>query len=788
MKNNGWRVYNYLVILLISVVIFMSSNIEVFSKEANKKNILVLNSYHPEDIWANDELNGIKQQLSLADYPIDITVEYMDSKNYSGIEYINKLYDLYHYKYKNRVFDIIICTDNDAFNFMKGYGEKLFPNTPVVFCGVNNFDDSLIEGYKHFTGVAEIIDIERTLDTALKLHPQARKIIVILDATTTGLENRKILNQLVDKYNAQFSFYQGMDLDYVSAMVETLSEDTIVFIASAFKDPKGVHISMADSGSIISSKCSVPLYSCWDFYINNGVVGGLMTSGYVEGENAANLVLKILDGESPSDLPVVKNSKHQYMFDYNKLQQFNIKPSNLPPGSILYNAPNQFYEVPKVYTWAIIYILAGIILILIFVNYKRETTQKALQESDELLRMVINSLHDIICFKDSEGRWIEANTAMLELYKSDRSIIGKTDDELSKLLPEFAHQFSFCKSTDNIAWETKSYSKAEEVFIQPGGEDKIYDVIKIPLFNEDGSKKGLVALGHDITEHKKAESLKKKSEESSRMINELIHYEKIRTDFFANLSHEFRTPLNLIFSALQMIELLEKDQSSNSFSSKLTNYTSIMKQNCFRLLRIVNNLIDITKIDAGYLLLDLKNENIVSIVEEISLSVKDYMENRGLSLVFDTDIEEKIISCDADKIERIVLNLLSNAIKFTESDGKIEVTITDAGDAINISVKDTGIGIPKEKQDLIFEKFMQVDKSLSRNREGSGIGLSLVKSLVELHNGHISVKSEYGQGSEFIITLPAVLTPQPEASLDYTAHTIQNKVDNINIEFSDIYA
>ncbi|MDF2879427.1 MAG: sensor signal transduction histidine kinase, partial [Clostridia bacterium] len=154
---------------------------------------------------------------------------------------------------------------------------------------------------------------------------------------------------------------------------------------------------------------------------------------------------------------------------------------------------------------------------------------------------------------------------------------------------------------------------------------------------------------------------------------------------------------------------------------------------------------------------------------------------------FDTDIEEKIVACDSDKIERIILNLLSNAIKFTKSGGKIEVTLADADDTIKISIKDTGIGIPKEKQNFIFERFIQIDKSLSRNREGSGIGLSLVKSLVELHNGNISVNSVHGQGSEFIIVLPAFVLPQAEVSLDFPSAPIESKIDRINIEFSDIY-
>ena len=192
-------------------------------------------------------------------------------------------------------------------------------------------------------------------------------------------------------------------------------------------------------------------------------------------------------------------------------------------------------------------------------------------------------------------------------------------------------------------------------------------------------------------------------------------------------------------------------------------YIKMMKQNCYRLLRLINNLIDITKIDTGYFHINEINYNIISLIENITLSVADYIENKGMSLIFDTDVEEKIIACDPEKIERIILNLLSNAVKFTPCGGNIIVNIEDNIDNICIRVKDTGRGIPAEKLDSIFERFVQVDKSLARDHEGSGIGLSLVKALVELHGGTISVKSKEGNGTEFIIYIPCKLV-ESEAS------------------------
>ena len=212
-----------------------------------------------------------------------------------------------------------------------------------------------------------------------------------------------------------------------------------------------------------------------------------------------------------------------------------------------------------------------------------------------------------------------------------------------------------------------------------------------------------------------------------------------------------------------------------------------IKQNCYRLIRLIGNLIDITKMDAGYFEVNLQNEDIVKVVEDITLSVAEYVGNKNINLIFDTEFEEKIIACDLEKIERIMLNLLSNAVKFTSANGNIFVNVYEKDCKIFVSVKDTGIGIPEHLQDAIFERFIQADKTTSRNREGSGIGLSLVKSLVELHEGSISLISEYNKGAEFIFELPN-RTVDIEEKQDTNSNCINNEsVERIHIEFSDIY-
>lgn len=275
-------------------------------------------------------------------------------------------------------------------------------------------------------------------------------------------------------------------------------------------------------------------------------------------------------------------------------------------------------------------------------------------------------------------------------------------------------------------------------------------------------------------------------EEDKRLLEESSELEKLRTQFFANITHELRTPLNVILASIQLCKFYsEKEKGQHGVN--MSKHLKTMKQNCYRLMRLVNNLIDTTKIDVGFLEKHASNYNIVKIVEDIIMSIKEFTENKGISLFFEKDTEEKIIACDVDKIERIMLNLISNAIKFTDQGGSIFVKIHDKTDRLEISVRDTGIGIPEDKQSIIFERFVQVEQTLTKNTDGSGIGLAMVKSFVEMHGGTIKAISEFGKGSEFIIDLPVtVMENKKEESFLEEVET-QRRIERINIEFSDIY-
>lgn len=234
--------------------------------------------------------------------------------------------------------------------------------------------------------------------------------------------------------------------------------------------------------------------------------------------------------------------------------------------------------------------------------------------------------------------------------------------------------------------------------------------------------------------------------------------------------------------------MINKNIEKNNIQiNDLKKHTNYIKQNSYRLLRLVNNLIDINKMDIGMYELRCSNKNIINIIEDITLSVADYTKNNKINLIFDTNDEEVITYCDPDKIERIMLNLLSNAIKYTQENGFIKVKINSTKEEIIVSVKDSGVGIPKDKLDVIFDRFGQVDGSFNRKCEGSGIGLSLVKNLVEMHGGEVHVNSKVNEGSEFVFSIPIKLKEENndnECELDRKC----KHVERCDIEFSDIYS
>jgi hypothetical protein len=373
-----------------------------------------------------------------------------------------------------------------------------------------------------------------------------------------------------------------------------------------------------------------------------------------------------------------------------------------------------------------------------------------------------NNKHNFMFILSEDEELLYANKKIKEHYlKSENSDINEIEFILKQKINSIGRKEEIMNSLDkNGVWRG---------IIKNEINNKTIDC-SIQSINMNKNKRAIAINYMDISDEISIEL----------ELEKLKVYDKEKSEFISNISHELRTPLNIFYSTIQ---LLDKFSTKEDLDFKLTyaKYKKTLHLNCKRMLKLINNVIDISKIDIGLLKANFENYNIVSIVEEVTLSVVNYALLKSINIQFDTNKEEHIIKCDSSMIERMMLNLLSNAIKFSQENKNIYVRVFITDEWIQIDVQDEGMGISKNAQQIIFEKFIQADKSFTRMNEGSGIGLSIVKSIINLHEGDIYVDSEINKGSILKILLPN----KRLESLDFKVYDINNY--NIELELSDIY-
>lgn len=300
-------------------------------------------------------------------------------------------------------------------------------------------------------------------------------------------------------------------------------------------------------------------------------------------------------------------------------------------------------------------------------------------------------------------------------------------------------------------------------------KDSIVDC-SIQLVKPDEEESQVLVTYFDMSE-----TIKLQSEIEAHKINDVK-----KSEFISTLSHELKTPLNIFYSIIQLLDKT-KAIGVKEFKETYDKYSDSLKLNIKRMLRLVNNIVDSIRIDTGVFKAEFGNYEVVSIIEDIVMSTVPFAQSKNISIEFDTNVEEHFIKCDPTMIEKIVLNLVSNSIKYTKNKGSIKVNIILKDDILEIVFKDTGIGIPYELKDKIFHRFSRVDSSLKRSNEGSGIGLNIVKSMVETHNGSISVDSILNQGSTFKVKLPNILIENSQMII------YEFNKASTELELSDIY-
>lgn len=398
--------------------------------------------------------------------------------------------------------------------------------------------------------------------------------------------------------------------------------------------------------------------------------------------------------------------------------------------------------------------------------------------------------------------------AFIELYMyiCKTRILNNNFKIFYNLVENNKHSFMFiCKENGELLYANKkmksdrllgndiNLSKFEELIKLSNGSLESDEIIK--LLHENKGWRGIIKdEAEDITIDCTVQLIEM-DEESAISVSfmdisdeikmelefeKLKVYDKSKNEFFSNVSHELRTPLNVVYSTLQLLNMYSKNESID-FKEIYEKYKKPLDINCKRMQRLINNIVDISKIDKGILSANFGNYNIIAIVEDVTLSVVNYALLKNINIQFDTNIEEHIIKCDATMIERVILNLLSNAIKFSEKDTNIFVNILVNEEWVEIDIIDEGIGISENNKQIIFENFVQADKSFTRMNEGSGMGLGISKSIINLHSGDIKLESTVNVGSTFKILLPNM---QIESS-DFKIYSIDKH--NIELELSDIY-
>ena len=406
----------------------------------------------------------------------------------------------------------------------------------------------------------------------------------------------------------------------------------------------------------------------------------------------------------------------------------------------------------------------------------RKIAEERLKMRKESYSLLIDTLPDGICLLNENLQTIYLNKPMLKMININknsgfnnyniREIINFTQDE----------EVIFMKKMKSVIQNNKSMLFLNKQILSKTLGNIDVEINALPFYI-DGNSRYVMLIIKDLTDKRIGELVEKE-------LSEKLEIDKIKTEFFTNMSHELKTPLNVIFSSNQLLESVYKSGKVNDYNENINNHIELVKKNSYRLQRLINNIIDLTKLESGFYKLNLSKTNIVNLVEDLFMKIERFAQIKGINLVFDTESEEINIIIDESEIERVMLNLLSNCIKFTPENETISINIYEYDSYIAISIRNSGVGIPKNKLKIIFDEFSQVDKTLSRNTEGSGIGLSIVKKIIELHNGSITVDSEENEFTEFTIILNKNVFTDKEIEDNKAIHNIDEK---INIEFSDIY-
>lgn len=347
----------------------------------SSKNVLLLHSYHHGNPWTDAQDKGIHAALTGQEgLSINVFTVYLDAQRMPLPSTGIPPQELLPYRIRQMPFDLLICTDNDAFSFLLNWSEHLFPNVPVVFCGVNNFQPAQLAGHPNFTGLAETLNFEDTFALAVRQQPQANTALVLVNTDITGKYNKKMFETTVIplyQNRIHFQVIDGPSIDEALSAVKTLSKNDVVMLMATFTGTDGRPMDIKKSTQMLTQASPCPVYTNWDFFLPHGVIGGKITKGELQGKTAGELALKLLQGVPLQALPVIEKSPTVYMLDYTTLTRFNLPIPKSTPDTEIINQPKSIFSEYRntVISGLVIFLVLSVLVVLLLYLLRQNRQQ-----------------------------------------------------------------------------------------------------------------------------------------------------------------------------------------------------------------------------------------------------------------------------------------------------------------------------------------------------------------------------------------------------------------------------
>ncbi len=710
--------------------------------------IVIIDSYHDGFVWSDDELRGLTARLKEVYPNADPSIEYMDAKRFSSLEREQQAAAFLMRKYAGFKADLVIALDNPALEMLLANARGLFAGSPIVFAGVSDFPSLSVPAGVKVTGVAEVTDLARTVRLALALHPDAKEMLLVSDATPSGAGVQREAEKVMEQFRARlrFEFLPPSTFEEAARRISLLPPDALLMILSFSTDRAGRSLSLAESTRVFTAHCPVPAYALHESRLGYGVVGGWMLSGVEHGRRAGDIAVRVLSGEDPSTIPVDSTSTSVPLFDYRELVRYRIPMILLPKGSLIINRPVTVFSQYPVFSGVmtgLVVLLIGFACLLAASVFRRKETERDLRASEANLSALIETTDDCFCSRDREGCLIAFNAAFARIIRGYAGIDVQPGMRYYEHLEPDARQ-TLERLTEKSIVEGKV---TDEFSADIQGQRRFLEVSIYPI-REGKEVIGTVEFARDVTERKRAEQALRESEEKLLQARKMEAVGRLA----GGITHDFNNLLTVIKAYTDMAV-----ESRAEADALLEDLRQIQKA--------VGRAASLTSQLLAFSRKQVQAPEVVSLNALIAEMTKMLGRVIGENIELRTSLEDGLwsVRADAAQVQQIVMNLALNArdamprggqliistVNVRGSGGASPVAASDE-DSVVLRMSDTGRGMDGETLSHLFEPFF----TTKEEGKGTGLGLSTVYGFVKQSGGSISCASQPGEGTTFQIRFP----------------------------------